>query len=290
MIARLFLSLAAFGMAVPQDPPAAPTGVTATTPMNGQIRLEWNAVSPAPDGYNVWRAAKSGGPYTKQNVPLIQATFHVDSAVVIGTPYFYVVRSQVATTESANSTEVTAVPTGVDVTPPNAPFITSQTRKTRVPAPTTMGTAEPGTTVRLFVGSNQIGSDVITAPNGTWSVSLSSPLGGEGEYAITARAIDSASNQSSLSNEIRITLDTTAPPAPTNLVVLATPTFMDLDWTASLAGDVAGYKVYRRTNSGSWTLLNTSGLILTTKYRDSSVSSGNTYQYRVTAVDNALDY
>lgn len=290
MIARLFLAAAAFGFIWPQDPPAAPTGLAATTPNNAQIRLDWSAVSPNPDGYNVWRAAKSGGPYTKQNGAPIQAITFTDSAVIIGSPCFYVVRSQVGALESANSAEVTAVPTGVDVTPPDAPLITSQTRKTRISNPTTAGTAEPGTTIRLYIGANQIGSDVTTAPNGTWSVPLSSSLGGEGEYAIRARAFDSAPNQSGLSNEIRITLDTTPPDPPTTLVVLATPNFMDLEWTASLAGDLAGYKVYRRTNGGSWTLLNTSGLVLLTKYRDASVSSGNTYEYRVTAVDDALDY
>ena len=70
---------------------------------------------------------------------------------------------------------------------------------------------------------------------------------------------------------------------------MATPGFIDIEWTASVSGDVAGYKVYRQTDGGSWTLLNTSGLCLLVKYRDSSVSAGHTYKYRVTAVDDALE-
>ncbi len=121
-----------------------------------------------------------------------------------------------------------------------------------------------------------------------WTIANPQALGPDGEYSITARAVDVAQNQSPISTEIRITLDTTPPSPPTNLVVLPTPTFIDLEWTPSASADVAGYNVYRRTNGGGWVLLNTTGLVLIAKYRDASVAAGNTYDYRVTAVDDAL--
>jgi len=59
-----------------------------------------------------------------------------------------------------------------------------------------------------------------------------------------------------------------------------------LDWTASTSA-VIGYNVYRGTQDGGpYTLLNSS-LVTTTQYQDSSVQSGQTYYYVVTAVDSS---
>jgi hypothetical protein len=50
---------------------------------------------------------------------------------------------------------------------------------------------------------------------------------------------------------------------------------------------VAGYNVYRKDPSnGTWTLLNPQGVVINTRYRDSGLVTGQSYVYRVTAVDN----
>jgi hypothetical protein len=61
---------------------------------------------------------------------------------------------------------------------------------------------------------------------------------------------------------------------------------VDLAWAApvSSADPVAGYKVYRATGGGSYTLL-TSSTVTGTTYVDASVASGTTYSYEVTSVD-----
>jgi fibronectin type 3 domain-containing protein len=59
-----------------------------------------------------------------------------------------------------------------------------------------------------------------------------------------------------------------------------------LDWTSSTSA-VIGYNVYRGTVSGGpYTQLNSS-LVTTKQYQDSSVQSGQTYYYVVTAVDSS---
>jgi fibronectin type 3 domain-containing protein len=59
-----------------------------------------------------------------------------------------------------------------------------------------------------------------------------------------------------------------------------------LTWTDGDAG-IAGYNVYRTTQSGTgYTKLNGS-LATTTSYKDSTVQSGTTYFYVVTAVNTA---
>ncbi|HKS16602.1 MAG TPA: Ig-like domain-containing protein, partial [Planctomycetota bacterium] len=219
---------------------------------------------------------------------LLTTSAYTNTNLVNGTPYYFVVRAQNSSQEeSANSLEVAGTPNGTDTTAPSLPVITSSTRKTKDATPATNGTAEPGSTVRVYAGATQIGSTT-AAPNGTWTVSNPSALGADGAYVITSRATDAASNQSAPSSSITITLDTTPPAAPTNVRVMATPAFIDIEWTASTSNDVAGYSIYRQTDGGSWTLLNTTGLSLITKYRDSSVSAGHTYNYRITAVDDAL--
>jgi fibronectin type 3 domain-containing protein len=59
---------------------------------------------------------------------------------------------------------------------------------------------------------------------------------------------------------------------------------VDLSWTAS--ADAVGYNIYRGTVSdGPYTMINSS-LDSTTAYADSTVVSGQTYYYVVTAVDS----
>ena len=62
------------------------------------------------------------------------------------------------------------------------------------------------------------------------------------------------------------------------------PHSVDLSWIAS-SSTVAGYNVYRSTQPGSgYQLINTS-LVTGTTYTDSTVQSGQTYFYVVTALD-----
>jgi hypothetical protein len=281
------LAFAAIGLVYAQDPPAAPTGVSATGQAS-QIFLDWANNSPTPSGYNVWRAPTSGGVYVKINASLLTTSEYPDASAVVGTPYFYVIRAENTPVESPNSAEVTAVRTGTDVTPPNPPAITSLSRKTRDTTPSTSGTAEPGTTLLVYSGATQVG-ETTTASNGTWTVANPSSLGSDGIYSIIAKARDLGGNLSGASTAIQITLDTTPPQPPTNVRTTGYHNCVDVEWTASTSVDVAGYKVERKTSSGSWTLLN-ANLVLGTKYRDSTVSNGTTYQYRVSAVDDALDY
>jgi Abnormal spindle-like microcephaly-assoc'd, ASPM-SPD-2-Hydin len=80
--------------------------------------------------------------------------------------------------------------------------------------------------------------------------------------------------------------DGVAPGAPTPTPVPSNGQSVNLSWKAS-SSDVIGYRVYRSDSSGSgYSALNgtaVSGL----SYTDSSVSSGTTYYYVVTAVDSA---
>ncbi|MHC4641080.1 MAG: DNRLRE domain-containing protein [Planctomycetota bacterium] len=100
--------------ATPIDiPPSAPTGLVATAG-NGQVSLDWNDnTEPDLDGYNVYRSEASGGPYTL--IATLPATSdYLDSTVVNGTTYYYVVTAvDQALNESGSSNEASATPDSV---------------------------------------------------------------------------------------------------------------------------------------------------------------------------------
>jgi hypothetical protein len=63
---------------------------------------------------------------------------------------------------------------------------------------------------------------------------------------------------------------------------------VSLTWTASVSSDVTGYYVYRSTTQGSgYVSLNASSPTSIDQYTDSTVQSGMTYYYVVTAVDSS---
>jgi hypothetical protein len=92
--------------------PAAPTNLSATAG-SAQVSLTWSA-SDGATSYNVKRATTSGGPYIQIAAPT--AMSYTDASVTNGTKYFYVVSAVNAGGESANSNEVSVVPSGAPAT------------------------------------------------------------------------------------------------------------------------------------------------------------------------------
>ncbi|MBI3608871.1 MAG: hypothetical protein HY207_12965 [Nitrospirae bacterium] len=95
--------------------PAAPTGVSAVdrpADQGGAINLAWT-VSTATDvtQQRVYRSTTSGGPYSLVTTFANNTTTtYTDTGLTNGTTYYYVIRAFDGTQESANSTQVSAVP------------------------------------------------------------------------------------------------------------------------------------------------------------------------------------
>ncbi|MBN2270186.1 MAG: tandem-95 repeat protein [Sedimentisphaerales bacterium] len=106
--------IASVTIRVGDPPPAAPTGLAATTG-DGQVSLDWGDNGEADlAGYNVYQATVSGGPYTKLNGTLLATSDYLDLAVTNGVTYYYVVTAVDAATptpnESGYSSEASATP------------------------------------------------------------------------------------------------------------------------------------------------------------------------------------
>ena len=130
-------------------------------------------------------------------------------------------------TDAAGNTSVSSASFSltIDTTPPALPVLTSilddvgnaptpvaNGGLTNDAQPTLSGTAEAGSTVKIFDNGVQIGS--VTATGGAWSFTPSPALG-NGSHNLTFTATDAAGNTSVASTVTTIIVDTTAPTAPT---------------------------------------------------------------------------
>jgi hypothetical protein len=107
-------------------------------------------------------------------------------------------------------------------------------------------------------------------------------------YTATALAQQTPPIESGIASEREIHyVDRFAPPPPSELVALAEPGRVRLVWRASDADDLAGYIVYRRAGAGGAFERVTAQPVVAAEYVDSNVTSGKTYTYRVTAIDQA---
>jgi M6 family metalloprotease-like protein len=98
-------------MAVPDMPPAAPTGLAATAGSQA-VSLNWDDnTEPDLAGYNVYRSTTSGSGYDKLNFSIMSDSNYTDNTVINGIPYYYVVTAVDANDqESDYSNEASAVP------------------------------------------------------------------------------------------------------------------------------------------------------------------------------------
>lgn len=82
--------------------------------------------------------------------------------------------------------------------------------------------------------------------------------------------------------------DVFPPPVPAGLQAVYSgegqKPFIDLIWAPVTSADLGGYNVYRGEAGGAAVKVN-SELVKSPAYRDSAVSSGNTYTYSISAVD-----
>jgi len=90
-------------------PAPTPAPTPAPVPIPHNVTLTWNmSTSPSITGYNVYRGATSGGPYSKLNSSPVFTTSYFDFNVAAGQTYFYVATTVQNTTESSYSTEARA--------------------------------------------------------------------------------------------------------------------------------------------------------------------------------------
>ena len=111
-------------------------------------------------------------------------------------------------------TTAPAAPSAPDLVAASDSGVSNTDNITNVTKPTFTGTAEAGSTVTLYDGTTAVGTGVATRP-GLWTITTSTLA--NGIRSITAKATDVAGNVSAASAALSVTIDTTAPAAPTTL-------------------------------------------------------------------------
>jgi hypothetical protein len=118
----------------------------------------------------------------------------------------------------------------------------------------------------------------LTVPNGSKSI---------GTKIVQATCTGSAAQQWRLL-PVSVPVEFVAPSAPTNLAARGEAESVQLSWTASPESDVAGYAVLRADSADG--IYNTIARgVTTTAFVDNSVSTGQTYYYKVRAEDKSLN-
>jgi fibronectin type 3 domain-containing protein len=248
---------------------SAPSGVSAT-PGNAQVALTWTATSGAV-AYSIKRSTTSGSGYV--TIGTATSAGFTDTGVLNGQTYYYVVSAVNTGGESANSTQVSAlpvgpppVPAGVAATPGNASVLTGWTASFgatsyKVKRATVSG--GPYTQVGT-PATNSFNNTGLT--NATTYYYVVSAVGPNGESANSAQV--AATPQA-------------APAAPTNLLGTSASGSSAISWTASTLA--TSYNVKRSTTSGSGYTTVGSG-VTGTSFTDTGLTDGTVYYYVVTGV------
>lgn len=85
----------------------------------------------------------------------------------------------------------------------------------------------------------------------------------------------------------KTTYNAKAPAAPTNLKASARPASVGLQWTPPADKDLSHYVVLRSTDNTTWNTIH--NCVEDTLFTDNTVEEGNSYYYKVKAVDKSLN-
>ncbi len=272
----------------PDVPPAAPSGLTGVLQNGPQIGLAWTDNANNETSFVVERAVNGGAFAVLATLPADTVNY-VDAAVMAGNTYTYQVMAANAGGSSAysNSVSVTLL------APPAAP---TNLVATLLANPTRIrltwldnATTETGFVVERSVNGGPFAMlTTVPARNGTGSVTYTTNTVTSGNiYSYRVVAINGAGS-SAPSNVVNVTVGS-IPAAPTNLVgtMLSNPLRIRLTFRDNATNET-GLVLERSANGGPFTLLatlpprNNTGNVT---YNDTTVLAGNSYSYRVMAVN-----
>jgi fibronectin type 3 domain-containing protein len=252
--------------------PTAPSGL-AVVPGNTRANLYWTAV-PGASSYNVKRSTVNGGPYVTAGSPFGAA--YSDTGLTNGTTYYYVVTAVNSTNETANSTQVSAVP-GIGVT-----FFTDANYGG---AGTRLLSAGNYTLAQLqSAGIQNDAASSCWIPSG-WTATVYQNDNYGGQAWTLGADTPNFANYSGLNDNMSSCKITSLalPATPSVLTAVGTNAQVNLGW--SVSGAATSYNLKRSvTNGGPYTIV---ASLTGTSYADIGVANGTTYYYVVSAVDLA---
>ncbi len=189
------------------QPPAvtltsAVSSPTNATPIPLTVTFSESVTGFTPDDLTVTNGgisqfAGTGAVYTLALTPLGQGAVMVDLAAG-------------AALDAAGNASMAAAQLSLifDSIAPSAPTLSSAANRTLT------GMAEAGSTIAVSLDGSQLGTTTANS-SGVWNFDYSGATLTDGSHAFTAMATDAAGNTSAASSPLAVTVDTTAPQAPT---------------------------------------------------------------------------
>ncbi len=270
--------------ATPATVPSSPQSLVATAG-NAQVTLAWTA--PISDGgssitnYRIYRGTTPGGETLLTTIGNVLT--YLDSSVTNGQIYYYQVSAVNGVGEGPQSIESSATPMDVPSAPRDLAASAGNAHITLTwNAPASDG-GSPITNYNIYRGTASGGETLLTTVGDVLTYDDLGLANGQTYYyrvsAVTANGEGLQSNEASAT-------PATTPSAPQSLVATAGNAQIVLTWTAPSSdggGLISNYRLYRGTTSGSEVLLTTVGNVLT--YTDVGLTNGQTYYYKVSAVN-----
>jgi transcriptional regulator CtsR len=272
-------------------PPNAPSDLIATPISSSQINLSWQDNSSDETGFKIERKTGSGS-YSQIATVGAGVTSYSNTLLSAGTTYYYRVRAYSAAGDSAYSNEASATTLPP---PPSAPTLKSPASASTVPSlmPRLEWNASSGAiSYGVQVSTTSSFTNLLVNETGITDLYYDIAAGilnWNTTYYWRVNAKDSFDSTSSWSSSRYFKTAVGPPPnAPSNLV--ATPissSRIDLSWQDN-SSDEAGFKIERKTGSGSYSQIATVGVGVTS-YSNTLLSAGTTYYYRVRAYKGTLN-
>ena len=258
-------------------PPSEPTNLTAT-PGNGQILLAWTTSTGGAISYQVLRGTTKGGPYTAIATPT--SAGYMDTGLLNGTTYYYVVNASNGSCSSANSAEASAEPV---CTPPSVPTITATPGDGQV---TLSWIASTGGAVSYVVSRGTVSGGpytVVANPTGITYTDTTVVNGTTYYYVVSSNNGTCQSLPSAAASAKPVAACTLL--APIGVNATAGNQQVTLTWTA--ATGATSYNIGRSTTSGTGYASAGTVTAPTTTFVDTGATlplvNGTKYYYVVTA-------
>ncbi len=194
--------------------PSAPTGLIALIINGTSCTLGWDAnVEPDIVGYHVYINVSGAGPegpwYRLTPDGGTGPTSYWVTGLLSETDHHFRVTAFDESPNESPASLVLKVRT-LDITPPLPPLLDALPAYTNRAHSNVTGSAEPGSTVTAFIGTDEAGSGT-AGTDGRFTIDVELE---DGSNVITAWATDASGNTGPLSPSVATILDTLAPPAP----------------------------------------------------------------------------
>ena len=252
---------------------AAPTLVDAERANTG-IKVTWEAV----EGISNYRVFRKADGASWIGIGNVASTTYIDNSVVGGVTYTYTVRG----ISADGKTWLTACDlTGVSCTSPEfyaSPLLTGvKADSTGILVTWQAVDGAPQYIIYRKDGSKTSWDPIATVPN-TPTEYLDNTVTITGKYSYTVACADGSGNEASEKNETG--LSTTYYAAPVLEYAIASGNSVKVSWKH--VDGVKAYRVFRKTENGSWIkLADVSSTATTVTYIDSSVKNSQHYVYTV---------